>query len=86
MWQMGLQTSGLPEGIWYVRGSVEVEELLDLKFGGATLVVAVKEEDPARSVEDLAGKKIATEFPCDNIGFFQKGTHTGDRGPGRRCL
>ena len=51
---------------------VEVEELLDLKFGGATLVVAVKEEDPARSIEDLAGKKIATEFPLITSDFFRK--------------
>jgi len=51
---------------------VEVEELLDLKFGGATLVVAVKEEDPASSIEDLAGKKIATEFPVITSGFFRR--------------
>jgi ATP phosphoribosyltransferase len=51
---------------------VEVEELLDLKFGGAILVVAVKEEDPARSIEDLAGKKIATEFPLITSDFFRK--------------
>jgi ATP phosphoribosyltransferase len=51
---------------------VEVEELLDLKFGGATLVVAVKEEDPACSIQDLAGKKIATEFPVITADFFRK--------------
>jgi ATP phosphoribosyltransferase len=51
---------------------VEVEELLDLKFGEATLVVAVKEEDPACSIEDLAGKKIATEFPVITSDFFRK--------------
>jgi ATP phosphoribosyltransferase len=51
---------------------VDVEELLDLKFGGATLVVAVKEEDPAYSIEDLAGKKIATEFPVITSDFFRK--------------
>ncbi len=50
---------------------VDVEELLDLKFGGATLVVAVKEEDLARSVGDLAGKKIATEFPVITAAFFR---------------
>ncbi|MDD1706211.1 MAG: ATP phosphoribosyltransferase [Methanoregulaceae archaeon] len=51
---------------------VEVEELLDLKFGRATLVVAVKEEDPACTLGDLAGKKIATEFPVITSGFFRK--------------
>ncbi|HNI42982.1 MAG TPA: ATP phosphoribosyltransferase, partial [Methanoregulaceae archaeon] len=50
---------------------VDVEELLDLKFGGATLVVAVKEEDRASSVGDLAGKKIATEFPVITAAFFR---------------
>ncbi len=50
---------------------VDVGELLDLKFGGATLVVAVKEEDPACSVGDLAGKKIATEFPVITAAFFR---------------
>ncbi|HOB60084.1 MAG TPA: ATP phosphoribosyltransferase, partial [Methanoregulaceae archaeon] len=33
----------------------EVDELLDLRFGNATLVVAVKEEDHARKIQDLAG-------------------------------
>jgi ATP phosphoribosyltransferase len=51
---------------------VDVEELLDLKFGGASLVVAVREEDPASNLEDLAGKKIATEFPAITSGFFRE--------------
>lgn len=50
---------------------VDVDELLDLKFGGATLVIAVREEDPARAIGDLAGKKIATEFPVITSGFFK---------------
>ncbi|MDD1708532.1 MAG: ATP phosphoribosyltransferase [Methanoregulaceae archaeon] len=50
----------------------DVEELLDLKFGGATLVVAVREEDPATTLGDLAGKKIATEFPQITQEFFRK--------------
>jgi len=51
---------------------VDVQELLDLKFGKATLVVAVREEDTVTSIEDLAGKKIATEFPVITSGFFRK--------------
>jgi ATP phosphoribosyltransferase len=50
----------------------DVEELLDLKFGGATLVVAVREEDPVTTVGDLAGKKIATEFQHITQEFFRK--------------
>jgi ATP phosphoribosyltransferase len=49
----------------------DVEELLDLKLGGATLVVAVREEDPVATVGDLAGKKIATEFPQIAQEFFR---------------
>jgi ATP phosphoribosyltransferase len=44
------------------RGA-EVEELLDLRFGGAKLVLAVKDEAPVWDVRQLAGAKIATEFP-----------------------
>jgi len=49
----------------------EVDELLDLRFGNATLVVAVKEEDHARKIEDLAGRKIATEFPVITEDLFR---------------
>ncbi len=51
---------------------VDVEELLDLKFGEASLVVAVREEDPAGTLGDLAGKKVATEFPVIATGFFRE--------------
>jgi ATP phosphoribosyltransferase len=44
------------------RGA-EDEELLDLRFGGAKLVLAVKDEAPVWDVRQLAGAKIATEFP-----------------------
>jgi ATP phosphoribosyltransferase len=50
----------------------DVDELLDLRFGNATLVVAVKEEDPAKGIGDLAGKKIATEFPVITEDLFRK--------------
>ena len=53
------------------RGA-EVEELLDLRFGGATLVLAVKEEAPMRQVRDLAGAKIATEFPQIASRYFRE--------------
>ena len=49
-----------------------VDELLDLGFGGATLVIAVREDDPFSSVSDLAGKKVATEFPVIASGFFRE--------------
>ncbi len=52
------------------RGA-EVEELLDLRFGGATLVIAVKDEDPVQDVSQLAGAKIATEFPQIASRYFR---------------
>jgi len=43
---------------------VEVEEILDLRFGRCRLIVAVKDESPAQSPSDLpAGTRIATSFP-----------------------
>lgn len=53
------------------RGSA-VDELLDLKIGRATLVLAVSEDSRARTVTDLGGLKIATEFPCITRDFFGK--------------
>ncbi len=51
------------------RGSV-VEQVLDLQTGRATLVVAVPEESDIEAVADLAGAKIATEFPAITRSFF----------------
>jgi ATP phosphoribosyltransferase len=51
---------------------VEVDELLDLQFGSATLVLAVQEGSTVRSVDDLADAKIATEFPGIALSYFKK--------------
>ncbi|MBP2144864.1 ATP phosphoribosyltransferase [Methanofollis sp. W23] len=53
------------------RGS-EVEELLDLKMGGATLVAAVPEDSAVTGVAALDGKRVATEFPVITRAFFEK--------------
>ncbi|MDD1716968.1 MAG: ATP phosphoribosyltransferase [Methanoregulaceae archaeon] len=53
------------------RGS-EVDELLDLKAGRATLVLAVSEDSRALKVTDLAGAKVATEFPNITRDFFRR--------------
>jgi ATP phosphoribosyltransferase len=52
--------------------SANVDELLDLQFGRATLVLAVQEGSPARSVNDLVNAKIATEFPVITQSYFAK--------------
>jgi ATP phosphoribosyltransferase len=51
------------------RGSA-VEHLLDLQMGRATLIVAVPEESEVRTVADLDGATVATEFPSITRQFF----------------
>ena len=51
---------------------VDVEELLDLHVGRATLVLAVKDESPIHDPGDLSGAKIATEFPRIAAGYFSQ--------------
>ncbi|MDD1702755.1 MAG: ATP phosphoribosyltransferase [Methanoregula sp.] len=53
------------------RGS-DVEELLDLGFGKAKLVLAVRDESPVTSVQQLKNAKIATEFPTIAKQYFAK--------------
>jgi ATP phosphoribosyltransferase len=52
------------------RGS-QVDQLIDLGIGNATLVLAVGDESRANSVHDLAGVKVATEFPNITRSYFQ---------------
>jgi len=52
------------------RGA-DVEALLDLKFGKASLVLAVPEESVFQSARDLEGKKVATEFPEITRQYFK---------------
>lgn len=51
------------------RGAA-VEDLLDLRFGEATLVLAVLEESTVTDPAQLAGLRIATEFPNLATRFF----------------
>jgi ATP phosphoribosyltransferase len=48
-----------------------VEELLDLKLGQASLVLAVPEDSPIGDLKDLAGMRVATEFPVIAANFFK---------------
>jgi ATP phosphoribosyltransferase len=52
------------------RGS-DVEELLDLQMGSARLVLAVSEESRFSSPKDLAGARVATEFPAITREYFR---------------
>jgi ATP phosphoribosyltransferase len=53
------------------RGA-RVETLLDLKFGKASLVLAVPEDSDFQKAQDLEGKKIATEFPGITNQYFER--------------
>lgn len=53
------------------RGA-NVEALLDLKFGRASLVLAVPEDSDFEKAQDLEGKKVATEFPEITRQYFNK--------------
>jgi ATP phosphoribosyltransferase len=53
------------------RGA-DVEPLLDLKFGKASLVLAVPEDSDFQKALDLEGKKVATEFPEIAGQYFNK--------------
>jgi len=53
------------------RGS-DVTELLNLGFGRATVVLAVPEKSQYKSVKDLDGKRVSTEFPAITRKFFKK--------------
>ncbi len=49
----------------------DVDILLDLKFGGANLVLAVPEDSSIACAGDLKGMRVATEFPNITDKYFQ---------------
>ncbi len=55
-----------------VESGVDVDVLLRLGFGKAKLVVAVPAESSVRSIEDLEGMRIATEFKNIAKRFFDE--------------
>ncbi|WML67984.1 MAG: ATP phosphoribosyltransferase [Methanoregula sp. SKADARSKE-2] len=55
-----------------IEREADVEELLDIQTGKAKLVLAVREDSPVTTVKQLAGKKIATEFPIIARRFLAK--------------
>ena len=55
-----------------VERESDVKDLLDLQSGKAKLVLAVHEDSPVTSVHQLAGMKVATEFPVITKEYFAK--------------
>ena len=49
----------------------DVEVMLDLKFGGANLVLAVPEDSSINSAKELESMRIATEFPNITKRYFE---------------
>ncbi|MFP4189172.1 MAG: ATP phosphoribosyltransferase [Halobacteriales archaeon] len=54
------------------EAEVDLVDHLDLGFGECRLVLAVPEEDNVSTVEELAGKRVATEFPNVSRAFFEE--------------
>ncbi|WP_411967670.1 ATP phosphoribosyltransferase [Haloferax sp. YSSS75] len=50
----------------------ELEDLLDLEYGKCRLVLAAPEDGDIESVEDVAGKVVATEFPHIARTYFEE--------------
>ncbi|ELZ30983.1 ATP phosphoribosyltransferase [Halogeometricum pallidum JCM 14848] len=48
----------------------DLDELVDLEFGSCRLVLAAPEDGDITSVEDVAGKTVATEFPTIAREYF----------------
>jgi len=56
-----------------LESGCEVQDLLDLGFGAARMVVAVQEGSSVKSVKDIkSGVKVATEFPNVAKQYFEK--------------
>ncbi len=55
-----------------VERESDVEDLLDLQSGKAKLVLAVHEDSPITSIQQLDGMKVATEFPVITKQHFAK--------------
>jgi ATP phosphoribosyltransferase len=49
-----------------------VEELLELNYGHCSVMVAAPKESGITSVEQLAGRKVATSYPTTTQNFFQE--------------
>ncbi len=54
------------------EAEVDLVDHLDLHFGECRLVLAAPEEDEVSSVEELAGRRVATEFPNVARRFFEE--------------
>lgn len=71
--EMGAADLGITGYDIIAEAGSDVEELLDLGFGRATMVVAAHEKSPIKSIEDVEdGAKVATEFPNVTRSYFEE--------------
>ncbi|HOV89251.1 MAG TPA: ATP phosphoribosyltransferase [Syntrophorhabdaceae bacterium] len=75
--QDGILDMGITGYDWILEQDAKVVELIRLKYGkvgfrGVKWVVAVPNESPVQKLEDLKGKKIATELVGFTKRFFKK--------------
>jgi ATP phosphoribosyltransferase len=68
----GAADAGITGHDMVIERESDVAELLDLQLGRAKLVLAVHEDSPVKSVKQLAGHKVATEFPVITRTYFGK--------------
>ena len=54
------------------EAEVDLVDHLDLGFGECRLVLAAPEKDGVSTVDELAGKRVATEFPNVSRAFFDE--------------
>ena len=66
----GIADLGITGSDLVAEQGVQVRELLDLQVGKARLVVAVPDESSVKGIADLAGARVATEFPSITKDFF----------------
>jgi ATP phosphoribosyltransferase len=68
---LGAADLGITGHDYVVEANVDVEDLLDLKFGRASLVLAVKENSGIETIRDLKpGLKVATKYVNIASRFF----------------
>ena len=70
--ELGAADLGITGHDYVVEANVEVEDLLDLKFGKASLVLAVRENSGIKTIRDLKpGLKVATKYVNIASRFFK---------------
>ncbi len=68
----GVADLGITGHDMVIERSSDVNELLNLGFGNATVVLAVPEDSPFQEIRDLDGRRVSTEFPAITRKYFKK--------------